>query len=119
MTKRRTISKAMRIRVFDAAGGVCHLCKLPIKVGEAWEVDHEKPLWMSGQDIETNMRPAHVDCHATKSKGDAAPKAKTDRQRANLIGVSSPPAKPIQSRGFAKKEDKPEKPTLPPRRLYK
>ena len=99
---RRSVTKAMRVRIFDRAHGVCHLCGLKIAIGEAWEADHVKPLWCGGEDDERNMAPAHVDCHATKSRGDAAPKAKADRQRANHLGVTNPPAKRIESRGFTK-----------------
>ena len=122
---RRSLSKAMRVRIFDSTGGVCHLCKLKIAIGEAWEADHVKPLWAGGEDDERNMAPAHVDCHATKSQGDAAPKAKADRQRANHLGVTNAPAKRIESRGFAKvvrpskiAAERIEKVQLPPRGLF-
>ena len=122
---RRPVSKLMRIRIFDRAQGVCHLCGVKIAVGEAWEADHVKALWCGGEDDERNMAPAHVDCHATKSRGDAAPKAKADRQRANHIGATHPPAKKIESRGFARfarpskiAAERIEKINLPPRGLY-
>jgi 5-methylcytosine-specific restriction protein A len=121
MTKRRSISKAMRVRIFDAAAGVCHLCKLPINAtrGEKWHVEHVKPLWEGGSDDEGNMAPAHVDCHATKSAEEAAPRAKGTRQRASHIGIKRDGPK-IASPGFAtsKKEpriDKSALPTLPRR----
>lgn len=121
MTKRRTISKAMRVRIFDRAGGVCHLCKLPINAtrGEKWHVEHIKPLWEGGSDDEANMAPAHIDCHATKSGAEAAPRAKGTRQRARHIGIVKPKGQ-IQSRGFesAKKTARIEKRPLPPRRIY-
>lgn len=99
---RRPVSKLMRVRIFDRAHGVCHLCKLKIAIGEAWDADHVKPLWAGGEDHERNMAPAHVFCHMMKSTADAAPKAKADRQRANHLGVTNAPAKRIESRGFAK-----------------
>jgi 5-methylcytosine-specific restriction endonuclease McrA len=110
MTKRRSISKLMRVRIFDKALGLCHLCGLRIGAteGEKWHVEHLKPLWEGGKDDESNMAPAHINCHATKSKGEAPAKAKTDRQRDKHLGATRP-AGQIKSRGFAKAE-KPDKP---------
>jgi len=121
MSKRRSISKAMRVRIFDAASGVCHLCKLPINAtrGEKWHVEHVKPLWEGGSDDESNMAPAHVDCHATKSSEEAAPRAKGTRQRASHIGIKRDGPK-IANRGFPPSGKPPREPksTLPPRNLY-
>ena len=124
---RRSISKAMRVRIFDRHVGICHLCKLPINatIGEAWHVEHVKPLWEGGKDDETNMSPAHIDCHSAKSREEAKPRAKTIRQRAAHIGVRIMPARPIQSapmpiseRTAAKRERGPKQ-TLAPRVMYK
>lgn len=121
MTKRRTITKAMRVRIFDRAGGVCHLCKLPINAtrGEKWHVEHVKPLWEGGSDDEANMAPAHVDCHATKSAEEAAPRAKGTRQRARHIGAVTPQCR-IANRGFQKTEKTARivKASLPPRPMF-
>ena len=121
MSKRRTITKAMRVRIFDRASGVCHLCKLPINAtrGEKWHVEHINPLWEGGSDDESNMAPAHVDCHATKSGEEAAPRAKGTRQRASHIGAVKPKGQ-ISNRGFppSEKLQRIEKQSLPPRRMF-
>lgn len=121
MTKRRTITKAMRVRIFDRAGGVCHLCKLPINAtrGEKWHVEHIKPLWEGGSDDETNMAPSHIDCHATKTGEEATPRAKGTRQRARHIGATTPQGR-IANRGFPKTEKTPRIPKnhLPPRAIF-
>jgi 5-methylcytosine-specific restriction endonuclease McrA len=117
MTKRRSITTAMRLRIWAAHSGVCHLCKLPINAtrGELWHVEHIKPLWLGGEDTEANMAPAHVDCHAPKTRDEASSRAKTNRQRARQIGAQDAPKQPIASRGFARKP-RPEKIGLPDRR---
>lgn len=85
---RRRITAALRVRVFDAAKGCCHLCGLPIDpLRERWDVEHVKPLWLGGADNETNMRPAHDRCHADKTATEAAPRAKSTRIRARHIGA--------------------------------
>jgi 5-methylcytosine-specific restriction endonuclease McrA len=90
MSARTSMTKAKRVRIFDAGGGKCHLCGLPIAAGEPWEAEHVKPLSMGGKDDETNLRPAHVDCHAGKSKAEAGPRAKADRARAKHVGARRP-----------------------------
>lgn len=84
---RRSLTKLQRVRVFDAAGGICHLCKTKIHVGERWDVEHVKPLSMGGADDETNMAPAHASCHRVKTSAEAGPRAKADRIRAHHLGI--------------------------------
>lgn len=117
--KRRTITTAMRLRIWTAHAGLCHLCKLPIHAdrGELWDVEHIKPLWLGGDDTEANMAPAHRDCHAPKTRDEATVRAKTNRQAARHIGAMPPPKVKLQSRGFPKKQRE-QKQSLPPRRLY-
>jgi hypothetical protein len=48
----------VRLRIFDVAGGVCHVCKLPIKPDETWHADHVIALIEGGENRETNIAPA-------------------------------------------------------------
>lgn len=85
---RRHISARERERIFDAAGGVCHLCDLPIHAGEAWEVSHPIPLAAGGDDVAGNRSPAHKKCHARRTAEIDAPLiAKTRRQRQKHLGI--------------------------------
>lgn len=117
---RRSISKATRVRVFLDAEGICHLCGLRIDAPkQRWEVEHVKPLSMGGTDDRANLRPAHVECHAEKTAGEAAPRAKADRAGAKRLGIRNPVK--IQSAGFAKfkrqaRATTPLSKLLPPRR---
>ena len=119
MTKRKTITTAARLRIWSAHNGICHLCKLPIHAerGEKWHVEHITPLWNGGPDDEKNMAPAHIDCHAPKTKEEATTRAKGNRQRARHIGAEPETKQKIKSRGFPKKSRNP-KPGLPPRPIY-
>ncbi len=88
MAARRPLSPMRKLRLFEAAGGICHICGLPIKgVSEPWEVEHRIPIAMGGADDETNMSPAHVACHAVKSKTDAGNLAKVRRVKAKHLGI--------------------------------
>lgn len=47
---------------------VCHICGYP----GGTEVDHVEPLAEGGADDESNLRPAHVECHKRKTAEEAA-----------------------------------------------
>jgi len=95
MTARRSLSRLARIRIFDAAKGLCHLCGQKIHVGEKWDVEHVRALSLGGADDEENMRPAHYACHKIKTAEEAPRKAKADRQRARHLGIKKPPIRPM------------------------
>ena len=107
MTKRRSISRLMRTRIFDNAQGTCCLCHFKIGAarGQKWIVEHVIPLWLGGEDDERNMGPAHEDCARKKTSEEAPIKAKSDRVRANYLGVpkSGRPMPGSRASGFKKK----------------
>ena len=91
-SKRRSLSRLMRTRIFDNAQGTCCLCHFKIKAesGERWIIEHLKPLWLGGEDDERNMGPAHERCAIDKTTKEAPVKAKSDRVRANHLGIKKP-----------------------------
>ena len=99
MTTRRPLTRAQKVRIFDLSRGRCHLCGLRIRVGEKWDVEHIKPLWLDGADGPENMAPAHIACHQEKTSGEASDRAKTDAQRANYLGIPKPGKKMRGHRG--------------------
>lgn len=90
MTNRKSISRTVRVRVFERAGGLCHLCRGKISAADKWDVDHILPLALGGADDESNFAPAHNVCHREKSKVDVGRIRKADRQRAAFIGAKKP-----------------------------
>ena len=87
MAKRSTISPTKRARIFLNAEGKCHLCNRKIVEGEPWEVEHPKAIGLGGKDDESNMMPAHVDCHAGKTRADVRVMRKADRQMKKHAGI--------------------------------
>lgn len=88
---RRSLTKAQRVRVFDAGNGICHLCGTKIQIGEEWDVSHDIPLEAGGADEPENMKPAHRTCHrAHTAEVDAPLIAKVKRQRQKHIGIRKP-----------------------------
>lgn len=97
--RRRSITTALRVRIFRDADGLCHICGIKIAIGEPWECEHRIPIAMGGADAPENMRPAHIGCHAGKTKKDVAAIAKAKRIEAKHIGAFRPKRK-IPSRRF-------------------
>jgi 5-methylcytosine-specific restriction protein A len=100
---RRHLSTRERVRVFEAANGICHICSTPIQPGQRWEVSHPTPLAAGGEDTPENRQPAHYACHRTVTNEKDAPLiAKIRRIRAKHIGATRPryrwPKRKLQSR---------------------
>lgn len=89
MTRKR-LSRLARSRIFG--DGNCCLCGIKIDAGrgDKWIVEHIKPLWLGGADDESNMGPAHEHCARQKTSAEAPVKAKSDRVRANHLGIKKP-----------------------------
>lgn len=87
--RRRHLSRLARTRIYDSTGGFCCICGFLILAGRAekWIIEHKKPLWLGGADEEWNMGPAHQHCAVAKTAAEAPVKAKSDRQRANHLGI--------------------------------
>mgnify|MGYP004532024227 CR=1 FL=1 len=88
MPARRRLNARDRERLFDLAGGVCHICETPIDLRcEAYEIDHVQPFAISRDNSDANLKPAHTACHKRKTHGDERRAIrKTDRIRAKFLG---------------------------------
>lgn len=85
---RRHLTKSQRLDVHAANSGRCHICNLVINLArERMEVEHVIPIGLGGADDTTNWRPAHVACHARKTKADVATIAKAKRVKAKHDGT--------------------------------
>ncbi len=85
-------------RIFTRDDGICHICSGKI-AGKKWEADHIIALINGGENRESNLAPAHVQCHKGKTAKDKAKKSKIARQRGKHNGSIRPKSK-LQSRGF-------------------
>ncbi len=91
-TPRRGMSSMRRLKVFEVAGGICHLCSQRIQAGQKWDVEHKRALALGGADDESNMVPAHKVCHAIKTRADNASWTKAKRVKAKHVGIKKPPS---------------------------
>ncbi|MCA1297998.1 HNH endonuclease [Stappia indica] len=77
----------VRLRVFQQAGGKCHVCTRKITASDGWDLDHVKALINGGENRESNLAPICDWCHPPKTKADVATKSKTYRMAAKAAGV--------------------------------
>ncbi len=101
------IPKAVRLRVFEAYGGRCHLSGLLIKAGDAWDIDHIVALCNGGEHRESNLAPALHDNHVEKTAEDIDERGKTERMRLKHIGQWPRSRTPLRSRSFQPTRDRP------------
>jgi 5-methylcytosine-specific restriction protein A len=93
MTTRKSLTTKARVRIFELAKGVCHLCDCKIQTGQAWEVSHAVPLEMGGPDEIQTMVPAHKACHREQTSTVDIPQiAKAKRRQARHLGIKKPRA---------------------------
>jgi len=119
-TDDQKIPGRVKDRIFARDNGVCHICKLAIKVPvETWDADHVVALVNGGKHAEANLAPAHKHCHVAKTAIDIKEKSKVAKVRKKHLGITRP-KQTIKSPGFpkAEREHKPMLKSLPPRRLY-
>ena len=82
--------KRVRLRVFEAHGGKCHLTGRKIRPGDDWDLDHCLALVNGGENRESNLAPALRSAHRKKTAQDVAQKAKDARVRAKHLGLHKP-----------------------------
>lgn len=81
------IPPRVRLRVFLAHNGVCHIAKRPIRVGEPWDLDHVVALINGGEHRESNLAPALRDKHRAKTAEDVAEKSAAYESRKRHLGL--------------------------------
>lgn len=100
MTTRPSWTAKRRAEIFRDNSGICNICERRIAPGEPWHVEHPKARGLGGSDKQSDMRPAHVDCHAGKTRHERAIMAKADRQMKSAAGIKRK-SRPLRSRGWS------------------
>lgn len=80
----------VRLRIFNAHNGHCHLSGRVILPGDTWDLDHKVALANGGEHRESNLAPALSEPHKKKTAQDVDLKAKLDRIRKRHIGIKKP-----------------------------
>jgi len=101
-TEDTPIPPRVKLRVFEAHGGICYLSKRKIRAGEPWDCDHVIAIINGGENREANLAPALRDKHKIKTKADVAEKSLTARRKVKNLGLKAPSrlTHPTLKRGF-------------------
>jgi 5-methylcytosine-specific restriction endonuclease McrA len=98
VTKRRSISKALRARVILRQDNKCYICGEPFVEGQQIDIEHPWALQFGGPDTEDDYRAAHYDpCHKRKTAREARDAGHIRRLNGTTV---KKPVKPITSAGF-------------------
>ena len=89
------IPPRVRLRVFEAHGGICHLSGRRIQAGEPWDCDHVVALVNGGEHRESNLAPALRDKHREKTALDVREKSIVRRKRMKSIGIAPKKGRPM------------------------
>lgn len=84
------IPPRVKLRVFEAHGGICHLTGRKIMPGDDWDCDHVQALCNGGENREANLAPAIRAAHREKTISDVKARAKADRVRKKHLGIHQP-----------------------------
>jgi 5-methylcytosine-specific restriction protein A len=109
-------------RILDRQDRRCALTGREFTAKEKPQFDHITPLWLGGQNRESNLQAIHGEPHKQKTRQEATVRAKVEANTAKHLGLKEAPTAPIKSRGFplspkaAKRSEK--LPLLPPRPMY-
>lgn len=95
------IPPRVKLRVFEAHGGVCYLSKRKIRAGEKWDAEHVIALINGGENRERNLAPALVSPHREKTARDVKIKAKTASIRMKHLGIKPKGGRKIPGRKMA------------------
>lgn len=100
------IPPRVRLRVFEAHGGICHLSGRRIQAGEPWDCDHVVALVNGGEHRESNLAPALRDKHREKTALDVREKSIVRRKRMKSLGIAPKKGRPMpgsKASGFRKR----------------
>ena len=95
------IPPRVKLRVFEAHGGICHITGRKITPGDEWDADHILAICNGGENRESNLAPAIREAHRAKTASDVAQKSKDARVRAKHLGVYAPKTRLLGSKSGA------------------
>lgn len=81
------IPPRVKLRVFEAHGGVCYLTDRKIMPGDDWDAEHKLAICNGGENREGNLAPALRTAHHKKTRADVKIKAKNERVRKKYLGI--------------------------------
>ena len=87
-TPRKAMTPKRRLEALLASNGRCARCK--VKLGRRFDVDHDLPLELGGEETRANLVALCVPCHRGKTSAEDAPRIAKMRRQRNLR-LDAPP----------------------------
>ncbi len=78
-------SDACKRRILARQGWVCAVSSVEFRDGVKAEFDHITPLWLGGENRESNLQAVTAKVHAAKTKTEATVRAKVNRNQIKRI----------------------------------
>lgn len=75
-----------KLRILERQGWVCAVSGVQFRDGVKAEFDHITPLWLGGENRESNLQAITVAAHKAKTKTEATVRAKVDANRIKRVG---------------------------------
>jgi 5-methylcytosine-specific restriction endonuclease McrA len=96
-----------KLRILDKQDGRCNTCGVRFDVKTRAQFDHVSPLWLSGENRETNLQALCPPCHGKKTATEATIRGKVNRLRSAAIEPKkkSRPLMGSKASGWKKKMD--------------
>ena len=118
-TKRKPLTPAERLKLYEENKGLCGICGLKIYAGEKWIDEHMKALGLGGSNDKGNRKPVHLRCAEVKTREEDMPRInKAKAQKKAHLGIKRESTRPMQSRGFPQGKTRQAKPMPARRPMY-
>jgi len=79
-------SESCKRRILARQGWVCAITGVPFTDGVKAEYDHVTPLWLGGENRESNLQAITKAAHIAKTKTEATVRAKVNRIQSKRVG---------------------------------
>jgi 5-methylcytosine-specific restriction protein A len=94
--------QSVKDRIRQRQGNRCALEGLPLGSDEKVEYDHRIPLWLGGENRESNLQAVTAKAHKEKTAAEAKVRGKINRVRRKSFGLQKPKKHQWAKRGFDK-----------------
>jgi 5-methylcytosine-specific restriction protein A len=91
---------SVKQRIVERQGGVCAIDESAFGPKNKPQFDHIKPLWLDGENRESNLQALSKNAHANKTATEATVRAKVNANKRKSVGIDKKPKR----NGFRKAE---------------
>lgn len=95
-------SEACKRRIVARQDGVCALTGKPFTPKDRPQFDHKVPLWLGGENRESNLHAIIDEAHKAKTKAEAKVRAQVNARQSSHLGIKAPSKRKIKSAPFPK-----------------